>query len=142
MAPLKPHAMCIPYITQDPNATQPPDMMCIYTPIHCLPPIKTLVSQFNDEANTEHSDVPPLTCIVTDGLMSFALKVAQQFDIPKVLFWTTSACGLLGYSQYGQLIERGYIPLKDENQSSGRRNHPMITTISTALSNWKINPYL
>ncbi|KAL8097466.1 hypothetical protein AgCh_030555 [Apium graveolens] len=95
----------------DPNATQPPAMMCACPPIHCLPPIKSLVSQFNDEANMD-SDVPPVTCMVADGLMSFALKVADQLGIPKVLFWTASACGLLGYSQYGQLIQRGYTPLK------------------------------
>ncbi|KAL1812131.1 hypothetical protein ACET3Z_022196 [Daucus carota] len=95
----------------DPDATQHPALLFTYTPVHCLEPLEKLVSEFNDEA----SDVPPVTCIIADGLMSFALKAAQHPEIPKVLFWTTSACGLLGYMQYGQLIERGYTPLKDES---------------------------
>ncbi|WOH04906.1 hypothetical protein DCAR_0624318 [Daucus carota subsp. sativus] len=97
----------------DPNATQSPPLIFSYTPVHCLKPITSLVSQFN-EANVD-SDVPPVTCIIADGLMTFALKVADQFRIAKVLFWTASTCGLLAYSQYGQLVERGYTPLKDES---------------------------
>lgn len=54
-----------------------------------------------------------VTCIVSDGVMSFTLKAADQFGIPEVLLWTTSACGLLGYLNYRQLVERGYTPLKD-----------------------------
>ncbi|KAL8097467.1 hypothetical protein AgCh_030556 [Apium graveolens] len=96
----------------DPDATQHPALLFTYTPVHSLEPLTDLVSKFNDEANLD-SDVPPVTCIIADGLMSFALKAAQHLDIQKLLYWTTSACGLLGYTQYGQLVERGYTPLKD-----------------------------
>ncbi|WOH01657.1 hypothetical protein DCAR_0521042 [Daucus carota subsp. sativus] len=46
--------------------------------------------------------------------MSFTLKAAQQFGIPELLLWTTSACGLLAYMHYSQLVERGYAPLQDD----------------------------
>ncbi|MQM07447.1 hypothetical protein Taro_040287, partial [Colocasia esculenta] len=49
--------------------------------------------------------LPPITCVV-GGLMSCALGV------PKVLFWTTSACGFMGTLQGGELIRRGNVPLK------------------------------
>lgn len=47
--------------------------------------------------------------------MSFTLDAADEFGIPEVLFWTPSACGVLGYTQYKYLVERGLTPLKDDN---------------------------
>ncbi|KAF2299705.1 hypothetical protein GH714_002596 [Hevea brasiliensis] len=65
--------------------------------------------------DTSSSDVPPVTCIVSDGAMSFTLDAAQELDIPEVLFWTTSACGFMAYLQCHQLIDKGLTPLKDES---------------------------
>ncbi|WOH11575.1 hypothetical protein DCAR_0831065 [Daucus carota subsp. sativus] len=94
----------------NPDATQDVPLMCKYIPINCLAPFSKLISELN---NTSVSHVPPVTCIVSDGVMSFTLKAAQQFGIPEVLFWTASACGLIAYMQYSQLVDRGYIPLQD-----------------------------
>ena len=47
--------------------------------------------------------------------MSFTLDAAEEPGVPEVLFWTTSACGLLGYVHYRQLMEKGYTPLTDES---------------------------
>ncbi|CBI34056.3 unnamed protein product, partial [Vitis vinifera] len=47
--------------------------------------------------------------------MSFTLEVAQEFGIPEMLFFTPSACGMLGYLHFEELIQRGYFPLKDES---------------------------
>lgn len=44
--------------------------------------------------------------------MSFTLFAAQELGIPQVFFWTISACGLLGYMHYGELVQKGYTPLK------------------------------
>jgi hypothetical protein len=44
--------------------------------------------------------------------MSFTLDAAEEFGIPEALFWTPSACGVLGYAQYLSLIEKGLTPLK------------------------------
>uniref|UniRef100_A0A175YM48 Glycosyltransferase N-terminal domain-containing protein n=1 Tax=Daucus carota subsp. sativus TaxID=79200 RepID=A0A175YM48_DAUCS len=93
----------------NPDATQDVPLMCKYIPINCLAPFSKLISELN---NTSVSHVPPVTCIVSDGVMSFTLKAAQQFGIPEVLFWTASACGLIAYMQYSQLVDRGYIPLQ------------------------------
>jgi hypothetical protein len=49
---------------------------------------------------------------VSDGAMTFTLDAAEELNIPEVLFWTTSACGFMGYMQYRQLLEKGLIPLK------------------------------
>ncbi|KAM3342490.1 hypothetical protein P3S68_027456 [Capsicum galapagoense] len=47
--------------------------------------------------------------------MSFTLSAAQDLGIPQVFFRTVSACGLLGYMHYHDLVEKGYTPLKDES---------------------------
>ncbi|KAB5511814.1 hypothetical protein DKX38_028842 [Salix brachista] len=65
--------------------------------------------------DTSSSIVAPVTCIVSDGVMSFTLEAAQELGIPEVLFWTTSACGFLAYAHYRRLIEKGLTPLKDES---------------------------
>lgn len=103
----------------NPDATQDIALLSKYTPINCLDPFSNLISKLNDSSLSE---VPPVTCNVSDGVMSFTLKAAdQQLGIPEVLLWTTSACGLLGYMQYRQLVERGYTPICEVT-----RNHLFI----------------
>ncbi|KAL1802063.1 hypothetical protein ACET3Z_030710 [Daucus carota] len=93
-----------------PDATQDIPALCKYTPIHCLAPFSNLISRLNDSSA---SGVPPVTCIVSDGVMSFTLKAAEKFGIPEVLLWTTSACGVIAYMHYHKLVEQGYTPLQD-----------------------------
>ncbi|KAI9201269.1 hypothetical protein LWI28_020973 [Acer negundo] len=94
----------------DVDATQDIPSLCFSTRKHGLAPFKQLLNKLNDS-----SDVPPVTCIVSDGAMSFTLDAAEELGVPEVLFWTTSACGFLAYCHYHQLIEKGYTPLKDES---------------------------
>ncbi|CAM8946501.1 unnamed protein product [Rhodiola kirilowii] len=58
---------------------------------------------------------PPVTCVISDVAMFFAWDVADELGIPNVQFWTASACGLLGYLQYDELLRRAIVPFKDEN---------------------------
>lgn len=60
-------------------------------------------------------NVPPVTFIVTDGLLSKTQDIANQYGVPRVAFWTTSACGFMLYFFMPLLMEEGYIPLKDES---------------------------
>ncbi|XP_074329289.1 7-deoxyloganetin glucosyltransferase-like [Apium graveolens] len=111
----------------DPDATQDIPALCKYTPINCLAPFSSLISKLNDSAV---SGVPPVTCIVSDGVMSFTLEAAEHFGLPEILLWTTSACGLLAYMQYHELVERGYTPLQDMSDVS---NGYLDTKIDWAL---------
>nr|GMD91257.1 7-deoxyloganetin glucosyltransferase-like [Ipomoea batatas] len=94
----------------DADATQDVPALCESTTTTCLGPFKDLLTKLN---NTAVSNVPPVSCIVSDGVMSFTLAAAEEFGLPEILFWTTSACGFLGYMHYSQLIHKGYSPLKD-----------------------------
>lgn len=60
-------------------------------------------------------NVPPVTFIVTDGLLSKTQDIANQYGVPRVAFWTTSACGFMAYFSMPLLINKGYLPLKDES---------------------------
>ncbi|CAA6658838.1 unnamed protein product [Spirodela intermedia] len=74
----------------------------------CLVPFRELLAGLKSSG-----DVPPVTCIVSDGVMSFTLDAAEEIGVPEVLFWTTSACGFMGYLHYRELINRGITPLQD-----------------------------
>ncbi|XP_058754696.1 7-deoxyloganetin glucosyltransferase-like [Vicia villosa] len=94
----------------DVDVTQDVPSLCDSTRKTCLPHFKKLISKLNNATHT-----PPVSCIVSDGIMSFTLDAAQELNIPEVLFWTTSACGFMCYVQYRQLIEKGLTPLKDSS---------------------------
>ena len=55
---------------------------------------------------------PPVTCVVLDNFMSFAQRVANGMGILALVFCTMSACGFMGYVQFMELMDRGYVPLK------------------------------
>ncbi|KAE8677843.1 7-deoxyloganetin glucosyltransferase [Hibiscus syriacus] len=102
-----------------PDGLPPPDIegtqdipaLCESTSKNCLVPFRQLLAKLN----SSYGVVPPVTCVVSDGCMSFTLDAAQELGIPEVLFWTPSACGFLAYCHYRQLIEKGVTPLKDES---------------------------
>ncbi|KAH7836266.1 hypothetical protein Vadar_034172 [Vaccinium darrowii] len=94
----------------DTDVTQDIPALCQSTSKTCLPHFRDLLYKLNDPVL---SNGPPVTCIVSDGVMSFTHKAAEEFGVPEVLFWTTSACGLLAYTKYKDLVEKGLVPLKD-----------------------------
>lgn len=91
------------------DATQDVPSLCYSTSRNCLAPLCSLISEINS------SHMPPVSCVVGDGVMTFTVLAARQFGIPIAIFWTASACGCLGYMQYRKLVEQGIVPLKDKN---------------------------
>ncbi|KAF6174075.1 hypothetical protein GIB67_020257, partial [Kingdonia uniflora] len=80
---------------------------------NCLAPLIDLVGKLNST-----SDVPNVTCIVSDGLMSFGVQAAEKLGLPVVQLWITSVCGFMGHLYYKELIKRGIAPFKDESYLS------------------------
>jgi hypothetical protein len=91
----------------DADVTQDTSFLCDSISKACLVPFRNLLAKLNSS-----NVVPPVTCIVADSGMSFALDVKEELQIPVVTFWTSSACGTLAYAHYKHLVERGYTPLK------------------------------
>ncbi|KAF5198149.1 Udp-glycosyltransferase 85a8 [Thalictrum thalictroides] len=94
----------------DANATQDIPSLCDSTSKTCLVPFRELITNLNNTAN-----LPSVSCIVSDGSMSFTVKVAQELGIPEALFWTPSACGFMAYLQFPHLVQSCVIPFKDES---------------------------
>ncbi|KAL7245584.1 hypothetical protein ACSBR2_000836 [Camellia fascicularis] len=97
------------------DATQDNPALCHSIMHNFIDPFRVLLDKLNDEA-AAFSEVPPVTCVVSDGAMScFTLKVAEEVGIPAVIFFPTSATGLMGHVAFPKLIEKGLAPLKDES---------------------------
>ncbi|XP_002513937.2 7-deoxyloganetin glucosyltransferase [Ricinus communis] len=96
--------------SENANSTQDVPSLCYSTKRNCLAPFRYLLSKLNNSAS---SNVPPVTCIVFDCIMSFTLQAGQELGVPVVLFWTASVCGFMAYLHYRPLVEKGFVPLKD-----------------------------
>ncbi|KAL7157146.1 hypothetical protein ABFS83_02G058000 [Erythranthe nasuta] len=105
-------------LSESEDSTQDIPSLCDSTSKTCLEPFRNLLTELNSAAGEAAAGVPPVSCIVADGAMSFALKAAEALRLPAVLFWTMGGCGLLACTQYKYLVQKGYIPLKDMNQIS------------------------
>lgn len=77
-----------------------------------LTPFLDLIAKLNSNLS---SRTPPVTCIVSDGFMPFAIKAAEELGVPVVVSFTLSACGVMACKQVRALMEKGLIPLKDES---------------------------
>ncbi|BAF14384.1 UDP-glycosyltransferase 85A3-like [Oryza sativa Japonica Group] len=97
---------------EDEDATQDIPALCQSTMTNCLGHLLALLSRLNEPA----SGSPPVTCLVADGLMSFAYDAARVIGVPCAALWTASACGFVGCRLYRELIDRGLVPLRDAAQ--------------------------
>ncbi|WOG93892.1 hypothetical protein DCAR_0313180 [Daucus carota subsp. sativus] len=93
----------------DQNATQDIPMLCDSTRKTCLKPFKELLGKLNSSP-----ELPRVSCVVSDGVMSFGIKAAEEMGIPAAQFWTASACAMIGYLHYREFISRGICPFKDD----------------------------
>ncbi|WCJ31912.1 UDP-Glycosyltransferase superfamily protein [Euphorbia peplus] len=96
------------------EATQDVPSLCNSTRKNCLVPFVELLKKLNASAAFD-DEVPPVSCVISDGVMSFGIKAAQQLNIPQVQFWTASACSFMCYLEYSELRRRGLIPHKIED---------------------------
>ncbi|XP_077219427.1 7-deoxyloganetin glucosyltransferase-like [Tasmannia lanceolata] len=94
------------------DTTQDIRNLSLSTQKNCLTPFRNLVTKLNQSSN-----VPSVSCIVTDGVMTFTLPVAKECGIPGVVFWPISACSLMVFFHFPAMVERGLLPLKDESVS-------------------------
>uniref|UniRef100_A0A0E0KP15 Glycosyltransferase n=1 Tax=Oryza punctata TaxID=4537 RepID=A0A0E0KP15_ORYPU len=101
----------------DADATQDIPSLCYSTMTTCLPHLSALLDRINAAAVAAAEGAPPpVTCVVCDGVMSFAYDAARRIGVPCAALWTASACGFMGYRHYRQLVERGLVPLRDVAQ--------------------------
>ena len=100
----------------DLNVTQDITSLCVSLLQNFLAPFSDLISKLNSAT----SNIPPVTCIISDGFMPLTITTAQELGIPIVMFFTISACSLMGDIQLHTLKDKGIIPLE------GITNHKKI----------------
>ncbi|KAL2240994.1 UNVERIFIED_CONTAM: Linamarin synthase 2 [Sesamum indicum] len=91
------------------DATQDVPALCDSTRKNCLGPFRELLSRLSERAN-----VPPVSCVVSDGVMSFGMRAAEEMGIPEVQFWTASVCAFIGYLNFREILRRGISPFKSK----------------------------
>lgn len=91
----------------DGEAMQDLQAICESTREKCAVPFRDLITKLNSS-----SDEPLVTSIVSDGTMTFTLKIAEELGIPEIVFWPAGACGFMAFVHFRELIRRGLAPLK------------------------------
>ncbi|PQM34525.1 7-deoxyloganetin glucosyltransferase-like [Prunus yedoensis var. nudiflora] len=98
----------------DEDAGQNAYLLCDSIRKNFLAPFRNLLLKLNDMATSNNISNPPVTCIVSDGFMTFSITAAEELGIPVALFFTIAAIGFMGFKQYPTLVEKGLAPLKEE----------------------------
>ncbi|KQK16183.1 7-deoxyloganetic acid glucosyltransferase [Brachypodium distachyon] len=62
------------------------------------------------DADADGRGFPPVSCVVADGLLPFAIDIAEELGVPALAFRTASACSVLAYFSMARLMELGEVP--------------------------------
>ncbi|KAL8552059.1 hypothetical protein ACS0TY_000937 [Phlomoides rotata] len=57
-----------------------------------------------------------ITCLIMDGVLSFAVPVAQEMGIPFLYFRTVGACSFWANFSFKDVIEAGEVPIKGKDE--------------------------
>ncbi|KAM7505160.1 hypothetical protein LguiB_004067 [Lonicera macranthoides] len=75
-----------------------------------LPLFTELLRKLNDDTSS-----PKVSCIVSDGVMTQSVLVAEELGIPVVLLWILGASGFSSIAQYRDLVRRCVAAVQDVN---------------------------
>lgn len=91
------------------DATQDTKQVRLSTKQNCLAPFRKLLKKLNENCS---ENVPPVSCIIFDALMSFAITAAEEIGVPSVCVRTSAACCFMLYKHYHLLTQKGLLPPK------------------------------
>lgn len=88
-------------------------------------PVQQLLARYNSP-QTLPSQLPPISCIISDVFVTWAFDVASSFQLPLVSFYTANAtsCSVLYHAR--ELLAKGILPFKDDD-------HNLVTCIPGVL---------
>ncbi|XP_051216087.1 myricetin 3-O-rhamnoside 1,2-glucosyltransferase UGT709G2-like [Lolium perenne] len=72
---------------------------------------RALLASLRAGAPGRDDGFPPVTCVVADGILPFAIDVAEELGVPAIAFRTASACSFLAYLSVPGLVELGEVPV-------------------------------
>jgi hypothetical protein len=115
------------------DVTQDIAALCLSTTRHSAALFRNLLARLNGTPGA-----PPVSCVIADGVMSFAQRIAEEMGIRALVCWTTSACGFMGYLHFAELIRRGYVPLKGSSNLVFQDDYTWIKLVSQTEKSTKI----
>ncbi|CAI9104053.1 OLC1v1002661C1 [Oldenlandia corymbosa var. corymbosa] len=90
------------------DTTQDLPSLCDSTTKNCLAPFLALLRKLNSLDGS-----PPVSCVVSDTAMWFAIKAAREVGVPIFCLRTTNASCFFAYRNFPALIQKEILPLKD-----------------------------
>ena len=95
-------------LPSDSNATQDIASLCASIMKSFLAPFYELFLKLNSAT----SNVPLVTCIISDILIQFTIIAAQELGTLIIMFSSISAYRLMAIMNFPSLMDKGLIPLK------------------------------
>ncbi|XP_065010669.1 7-deoxyloganetic acid glucosyltransferase-like [Musa acuminata AAA Group] len=77
-------------------------------------PYKDLLLDLQHRDEDGYRGWPALTCVIADGIMTFAADVAREVGVPAMFFRTVSACSIWSYLCIPELLRTGELPFPDD----------------------------
>ncbi|KAI5325762.1 hypothetical protein L3X38_034836 [Prunus dulcis] len=81
------------------------------------PHFRELLETIRIKAESNDAPAPPLNCIITDGLVTFAFDLAEELEIPVLSYNVPCARYLWTCLCLPDLIEQGQLPFPDDDMS-------------------------
>ncbi|WOL01171.1 hypothetical protein Cni_G09885 [Canna indica] len=107
---LRHHSRWTPALRSRQEPKRPCALLCTLVKKTCSAPFTKLLTALNDPS----SGVPPVAYVISDFICSFTLNATTAMAIPNIYFYSFNACGFMGIFYYKDLMERGIILLKSE----------------------------
>ncbi|XP_059666346.1 7-deoxyloganetic acid glucosyl transferase-like [Cornus florida] len=71
-----------------------------------------------------HGERRPVTCVIADGILGFAMDAAEEVGVPIIYFRTIGACAFWAFFCIPRLIEAGELPFKGNEMDEAIENVP------------------
>ncbi|KAK8648048.1 hypothetical protein V6N13_128810 [Hibiscus sabdariffa] len=101
--------------SDDDNVTQDVFSLLEFFSTDRFDPFSHLLRKLNDGSVSASSNVPKITCIVSDYIISFPMTAAEEFNVPCVCLWIASAVSFVCFAQFPRLVETGLTPVTSES---------------------------
>ncbi|XP_057447729.1 7-deoxyloganetin glucosyltransferase-like [Lotus japonicus] len=103
----------LPPTEGDGDVSQDIPSLCESVRNNLLHPFCDLLARLNHSATA--GLIPPVTCLVSDFILTFTIQAAEELALPNVFLCPTSASTFLCLSHFQTLLDKGLIPMKDES---------------------------
>ncbi|EFJ27349.1 hypothetical protein SELMODRAFT_95514 [Selaginella moellendorffii] len=81
--------------------------------------VRELIRKFQEEGN-------PVCCMITDTFNGFTQDLADEFGIPRAVFWTSNAISDIYHLFLPELMSKGFVPVTSKFSLPSRKTDELI----------------